>query len=70
MTVAQYPGTDNQKNTSYSEKHHFGYRWYDQNQVSPAFEFGFGLSYTSFKYSDIKVYDMNVTFTVENTGDV
>jgi beta-glucosidase len=29
MTVAQYPGSDGNMNSSYSEKHHFGYRWYD-----------------------------------------
>ena len=29
MSVAQYPGADNNHNSSYSEKHHFGYRWYD-----------------------------------------
>jgi beta-glucosidase len=51
MTEAQYPGTDGHLNSSYSEKHHFGYRWYDQNKVKPCFEFGFGLSYTKYEYS-------------------
>ena len=49
MTLAQYPGIDDK--SSYSEKHHFGYRWYDQFNVTPAFEFGHGLSYTSFAYN-------------------
>ena len=29
MTISQYPGEDDRKNSTYSEKHHFGYRWYD-----------------------------------------
>ena len=33
------------------------------------FPFGFGLSYTAFKYSDLKVSDQEVSFTLANTGD-
>jgi hypothetical protein len=33
MTISQYPGDDHGMNTTYSEKHHFGYRWYDQYNV-------------------------------------
>jgi len=29
MTEEQYPGVDDNMNSTYSEKHHFGYRWYD-----------------------------------------
>ena len=70
MSEAQYPGTDGHLNSSYSEKHHFGYRWYDQNKVKPLFEFGFGLSYTSFEYSLLKIYSDKkaLTFNVKNTG--
>lgn len=52
----------------------YGYRWYDHANITPLFPFGFGLSYTTFAYSDLKIsqsgdgYD--VTFTVKNTGDV
>lgn len=53
MSVAQYPGTDDGKNSSYSEKHHFGYRWYDQYNFTPAFEFGHGLSYSTFELKDL-----------------
>lgn len=68
MSEAQYPGTDGHLNSSYSEKHHFGYRWYDQNKVKPLFEFGFGLSYTKFQYSALKVDNRTVTLNVKNTG--
>lgn len=63
----------------YSEGIYTGYRWYDENEIEPQYDFGYGLSYTTFEYSDMIVeastedtdtvgYD--VTFTVTNTGDV
>jgi len=73
MTLAQYPGEDNEMNSTYTEKHHFGYRWYDQHLVKPAFEFGFGLSYTEFQYSalniSVKEDQVAVSFKVKNTGE-
>lgn len=71
---------DDHGNTStFREGINTGYRWYDANGIEPEFDFGYGLSYTSFEYSDLTVtpaaaegetvgYD--VTFTVTNTGDV
>lgn len=51
-----------------------GYRWYDKNGRRPLFEFGYGLSYTTFSYSDLAIRchgaDIIVDFTVENTGNV
>lgn len=45
-----------------------GYRWYDSHNVAPAFEFGLGLSYTTFSYSDVQVSKSGVSFTLKNTG--
>lgn len=45
-----------------------GYRWYDANNVTPAFEFGLGLSYTTFQYSNLAVSTSSVNFTITNTG--
>jgi beta-glucosidase len=48
-----------------------GYRWYDRKNITPLFAFGHGLSYTSFKYDDLKVTGgrtLHVSFRVTNTG--
>ena len=58
--------------TTYSEGLFVGYRGYDRSGIAPLFPFGFGLSYTSFSYSNIsveKVADgVEVSFDVTNTG--
>jgi len=58
----------------YREGLFVGYRGYDKNGVEPLFPFGFGLSYTTFEYSDIAVRkdaDKYVlSFNVRNTGKV
>jgi beta-glucosidase len=54
-----------------------GYRYYDTKQVEPQFPFGFGLSYTTFAYSDLKVIPHTVkgkpgyvvSFDIQNTGN-
>ena len=48
----RYPGVNNQE--YYSEGIFVGYRWYDANDITPLFPFGFGLSYTTFGYSHLK----------------
>ena len=59
--------------TDYSEGIFVGYRWYDQQHLTPLYPFGFGLSYTSFRYSDLSVrqqHDGSLTVRVKvtNTG--
>ncbi len=45
-----------------------GYRYYDTGKIRVQYPFGYGLSYTSFEYSDLKVENKGVTFTLKNTG--
>lgn len=57
-----------ERNSEYREGLYVGYRYYDTSKVRVMYPFGFGLSYTTFEYSDIKVEETGVTFTVTNTG--
>ena len=47
-----------------------GYKWFEEQHLQPLFPFGFGLSYTTYKYSDLKVDGdgHTATLTIENTG--
>jgi len=62
----------------YNEGIYIGYRWYDKKKITPQFPFGYGLSYTTFDYSNIKSSSptikkgqpITITFTIENTGKV
>jgi beta-glucosidase len=61
--------------TRYDDGIYVGYRHFDKKGIEPLFPFGFGLSYTNFEYSDLKVIskgkeNYEVTFTVKNTGKV
>ena len=69
-----YPGSDGV--VTYSEGLLVGYRWFDTKKIEPQFPFGFGLSYTTFKYSDLKLVPgtgsndlVTAQFNLENTGD-
>jgi len=55
----------------YDEGLKVGYKWYDSENKKPLFPFGFGLSYTTYAYSDLKVSrgkETSVTFTLKNSG--
>ncbi len=58
--------------TDYKEGVFAGYRWFDEKKIEPSFAFGHGLSYTTFKMSDLKVTEtadgIRVACNVRNTG--
>lgn len=70
-----FPGSP--KSVEYRESIYIGYRYYDTFDKTVKFPFGFGLSYTRFEYSDIKVSKseindnekITVTFKIKNVGD-
>ena len=55
----------------YVEGSDVGYRWYAAKGLKPLFPFGYGLSYTAFRYANLKAtggQGLSVSFTVTNTG--
>ena len=62
-----YPGKE--RTAEYREGIYVGYRYFETAGVPVRYPFGFGLSYTSFEYSDLKVSDNSVSFSVKNTGE-
>jgi len=73
--LGNYPGTNG--TVTYAEGLLVGYRWFDTKNIGPQFPFGFGLSYTTFKYSGLKLIPASGTneivtaqFEIENTGKV
>ena len=52
----------------YKEGVFMGYRGYEHNGTKPLFPFGYGLSYTTFKYANLKADEHGVSFDVTNTG--
>ncbi|MGH2933549.1 MAG: beta-glucosidase family protein [Gaiellaceae bacterium] len=71
-TPGQWPGSGAGQDAAFSEGIDVGYRWYDRNKVAPLFPFGFGLSYTRFTYSHLRIARsksrVTVSFTLANTG--
>ncbi len=58
-----------QRNSEYRESIFVGYRYFQTAGVEVVYPFGYGLSYTTFGYSDLKVTKEGVRVTVENTGE-
>ncbi len=71
-----FPG--NPASVEYRESIYIGYRYYEKAKKAVRYPFGYGLSYTTFEYSDIKISDksikdtdtLTVTVKVKNTGAV
>ena len=61
-----FPSTE--RNSEYRESLFVGYRYYDTSKVRVQYPFGYGLSYTSFEYSDLRVTADGVEFVLTNTG--
>ena len=61
-----FPGR--KQNAEYREGLYVGYRYYETAEKAVRYPFGYGLSYTTFAYSDLKVSADKVTFTLTNTG--
>jgi beta-glucosidase len=62
----KYPGVG--ETVKYKEGVLVGYRWFDQRGLQPAFPFGFGLSYTTFAFRNLRVTPRAASFDVVNTG--
>lgn len=67
-TAGAFPAEE--KHALYREGPFVGYRYYSSAGVPVLFPFGYGLSYTTFSYSELEVDGKGVAFTVTNTGDV
>ncbi len=63
---AYFPGRE--RTAEYRESIFVGYRYYETVGKAVRFPFGFGLSYTTFSYSDLELSQTQVSFTLTNTG--
>ena len=59
-----------ERSSEYREALYVGYRYYDTTGKEVLFPFGYGLSYTTFSYDNLKVSKDAVTFTITNTGNM
>ncbi|NUY80217.1 glycoside hydrolase family 3 C-terminal domain-containing protein [Flavobacterium sp. MAH-1] len=77
-SAKNFPGTpeNDPQDVTYEEGIYVGYRYYQTFGVKPSYEFGFGKSYTSFEYSNLKIGsktfkdNVKVSVTVKNTGKI
>jgi beta-glucosidase len=75
-TFKSYYPQKGDKHVDYTEGVFVGYRHFDRSAIKPLFPFGYGLSYTSFKYSDLKITHepdggkdlAKISFAVKNIG--
>jgi len=74
-----YSSSATHPSINYTEGMFVDYRWFDANAITPTFEFGFGLSYTTFAYSNLVVqqnistadpFAVSVSATITNNGTV
>jgi beta-glucosidase len=72
LPLTKLPGLETKDFTfEWPEKLKVGYKWYEAEGKTPLFPFGFGLSYTTYAYSDLKVVagkEPRVSFNITNTG--
>ncbi len=75
-TYNSYYDDDKDNRVRYAEGIFLGYRHYDKNHIEPLFPFGYGLSYTTFEYSNLRLepkrispgQKIKVSFDIKNTG--
>lgn len=75
-TANQFPGASLGFQANYTEGVFMGYRWYDKAGQKPLFPFGYGLSHTTFSYSDLRLSSssgapgdaVRASVTLTNTG--
>ncbi|WP_394772818.1 glycoside hydrolase family 3 N-terminal domain-containing protein [Flavobacterium sp.] len=77
-SAKNFPGfpVANPKDVTYEEGIYVGYRYYNTFNIKPSYEFGFGSSYTTFDFTDVKLSSptfndkLTVSVTVKNTGKI
>jgi beta-glucosidase len=77
-TFHNYLPQKGDKHVEYKEGIFVGYRGYEKNGVKPQFPFGFGLSYSTFSYGNLRIVPaandsgrvVNISFTVKNSGQL
>ncbi|MCF0128465.1 MAG: glycoside hydrolase family 3 C-terminal domain-containing protein [Pseudobutyrivibrio sp.] len=68
-SIEHFDGTET-RNLEYREGIYVGYRYYEKEEMPVQFPFGFGLSYTTFEYSNLVVSEEGVSFDITNKGSV
>ncbi len=76
--IPQPPDSSTPFNVNYTEGYNVGYKWFDSQNLTPLFPFGFGLSYTTFSFSNATLTNnlsgsnpnIQISFNLQNTGSV